>query len=77
MSKWDDWVQPEEDSDMLIYEEYQRYVEQVHWELEAEWEEWVRCVRCTDQSGDVSPNDRRSTLQTQPATKALDRLKFE
>jgi hypothetical protein len=48
MSKWDDWVQPEEDSDMLIYEEYQRYVEQVHWELEAEWEEWVRCVRCTD-----------------------------
>lgn len=26
MVNWDDWIQCEEDSEMLIYEEWQRYV---------------------------------------------------
>lgn len=54
MLKWDDWVQSEEDSELLIYEEYQRYVEELNWELEEDWANWVREIRCTDQ-GIVSP----------------------
>ena len=45
MSKWDDWIQSEEDSEMLIYEEWQRYVDEVNRELE---EEWINQIRCTD-----------------------------
>ena len=45
MLKWDDWIQSEEDSEMLIYEEWQRYVDEVNRELE---EEWINQIRCTD-----------------------------
>lgn len=44
MSKYDDWIQSEEDSEMLIYEEWQRYVYEVNWEKEADWEDWVNSV---------------------------------
>lgn len=30
MVKYDDYVQPEEETEMLIYEEWQRYVEEVN-----------------------------------------------
>lgn len=36
MSKWDDWVQSEEDGDMLIYEEWVRYADWVLCELAKE-----------------------------------------
>lgn len=48
MSKYDDYVQPEEDSEMLIYEEWLRYVEEVNSVKEADWEVWVNSVSWTD-----------------------------
>jgi len=45
MVNWDDWIQCEEDSEMLIYEEWQRYVDEINRELE---EEWINQIRCTD-----------------------------
>lgn len=48
MSKYDDYVQPEEDSEMLIYEEWQRYVEEKNLERETDWEEWVKNLEHTD-----------------------------
>lgn len=30
MVNWDDWIQCEEDSELLIYEEYQRYIEEIN-----------------------------------------------
>lgn len=48
MSKYDDYVQPEEDSEMLIYEEYQRYVEEENLAREEDWEVWVNSVGWAD-----------------------------
>lgn len=36
MSKWDDWIQSEENSEMLIYEEWVRYADLVLYELARE-----------------------------------------
>lgn len=44
MLKWDDWVQSEEDSELLIYEEYQKYVEETKREIEEDWEDWVNGI---------------------------------
>jgi heme-degrading monooxygenase HmoA len=48
MCKYDDWIQSEEDSELLIYEEYQQYVEQVRWEKEEDWEDWVNSIGWSD-----------------------------
>lgn len=48
MVNWDDWIQCEEDSEMLIYEEYQRYIDEVNREVEDDWERWVNEVGWSD-----------------------------
>jgi hypothetical protein len=48
MSKFDDYVQPEEESEMLIYEEWQNYVDEVNRAKEEDWEDWVREGGYTD-----------------------------
>jgi hypothetical protein len=48
MSKYDEYVQPEEDTELLIYEEWQRYVEERERASEEEWEYWVSLGRYTD-----------------------------
>jgi hypothetical protein len=48
MSKYDEYVQPEEDSELLIYEEWQNYVEEKNRENEEDWEYWVELGRYTD-----------------------------
>jgi hypothetical protein len=45
MINCDDWIQSEEDSELLIYEEYVRYVEQINQE---DWEDWVNSRGWTD-----------------------------
>jgi len=44
MSKYDDYVQSEEETEMLIYEEWLSYVEEVGVERERDWEDWVNSV---------------------------------
>ena len=58
MSKYDDYVQPEEDSEMLIYEEWQRCVEEVNLAREEDWEVWVNSVGWADQAGCPTPNSQ-------------------
>lgn len=48
MSKFDDYIQPEEDSEMLIYEEWLRYIEEVKLAREEDWEDWVNCRGWSD-----------------------------
>jgi hypothetical protein len=48
MSKFDDYVQPEEDTEMLIYEEWVAYVEEVSRASEEDWEIWVNSVGWAD-----------------------------
>lgn len=48
MSKYDDWVQCEEDSELLIYEEYLRYIEDINLAKEADWEDWVNSIGWSD-----------------------------
>ena len=48
MNKFDSYVQPEEETEMLIYEEWARYVEEINWEEEADWEDWVNSVGWSD-----------------------------
>lgn len=48
MSKYDEYVQAEEDTELLIYEEWQRYVEEKERASEEEWEYWVSLGRYTD-----------------------------
>ena len=48
MSKFDIYVQPEEDTEMLIYEEYVAYVLWEREGIEADWEDWVNSVGWTD-----------------------------
>lgn len=48
MSKYDEYVQSEEDSELLIYEEWQRYVIERERASEEEWEYWATLGRCTD-----------------------------
>jgi len=48
MSKYDEYVQPEEDNELLIYEEWQRYVEERDRANEEDWEYWVSLGRYTD-----------------------------
>jgi hypothetical protein len=48
MSKFDDYVQPEEDTEMLIYEEWVAYMEEVRAANEEDWEVWVNSVGWAD-----------------------------
>lgn len=48
MSKEEDWVQSEEDSELLIYEEWQRYVMEREQEDEEDREYWTTLGRCTE-----------------------------
>lgn len=51
MSKYDDYVQPEEETEMLIYEEWLSYVDEVNLAREEDWEDWVKDTPTTDQGG--------------------------
>lgn len=55
MNKFDSYVQPEEETEMLIYEEWVRYVEEINWEKEEDWEDWVNSVGWSDQAGCITP----------------------
>lgn len=48
MSKYDEYVQSEEDSELLIYEEWQKYVIEKEQASEEEWEYWVNMIAHTD-----------------------------
>lgn len=48
MSKFDDYIQPEEETEMLIYEEWLSYTEEDKSTKEEDWEDWVKDVGCTD-----------------------------
>lgn len=48
MCKFDDYVQPEEETEMIIYEEWAAYVDEVNRENEEDWEIWVNSVGYTD-----------------------------
>jgi hypothetical protein len=48
MSKYDDYVQPEEETEMLIYEEWSAYVDEVNRANEEDWEIWVNSVGWAD-----------------------------
>lgn len=48
MSKFDDYVQPEEETEMLIYEEWAILNEYINLEKEEDWENWVNSVGWTD-----------------------------
>lgn len=48
MSKFDIYVQPEEETEMLIYEEWLSYVEEINLATEADWEDWVNSVGWAD-----------------------------
>ena len=48
MSKYDDYVQPEEETEMLIYEEWLSYVDEVNLAREEDWEDWVKDTPTTD-----------------------------
>lgn len=41
MSKYDDYVQPEEETEMMIYYEWVEYMNLLNLELEEDSEEWV------------------------------------
>ena len=62
MSRFDDYVQPEEDTEMLIYEEWAAYVEEVKWANEDDWEVWVNSVGWADQAGCITPNRQIEVL---------------
>ena len=49
MSKYDDYVQPEEETEMLIYEEWLSYVDEVNLAREEDWEDWVNSTGWSDQ----------------------------
>ena len=48
MSKYDEWVQPAEETEMLIYEEYLSYVDEVNLAREEDWEVWVNSIGWSD-----------------------------
>lgn len=48
MSKFDDYIQPEEETEMLIYEEWLRYIDEINLVNQKDWEDWVRDLRHTD-----------------------------
>ena len=74
MSKYDDYVQSEEETEMLIYEEWLSYVEEVGVERQRDWEDWVNSVGWTDQAA-VSAKTTRSSFVILSAKIALDKLK--
>jgi hypothetical protein len=41
MSKFDDYVQPEEETEMMIYHEWVTYMDLLNLELEEDSEEWA------------------------------------
>lgn len=61
MSKYDDYVQPEEETEMLIYEEWLSYVDEVNLAREEDWEDWVNSVGWSDQ-GYVIPKQLRQRV---------------
>ena len=52
MSKWDEYIQPEEDSEGLIYEEWQAYVE-----LEGSSQPKIEDRSCTDSQRELPLTD--------------------
>lgn len=48
MLNCDDWIQCEEETEMLIYEEWLSYVDEINLVNEADWEYWVNSRGWTD-----------------------------
>jgi len=48
MIKYDDYIQPAEETEMLIYEEYLSYIEEIGGEKEKDWEDWVNSIGWAD-----------------------------